>query len=197
MEFGTPLCELAYKYGTDKCPQIYHNYTPLYYEMLKDKRETVKKVLELGIGTKGRMGRRAAPHYVTGASLYMWRDFFPNAQVYGADFLGSALFEAERIKTFLCDEREEKDLYALVGQTGQDIDLFVDDANHWGCYQVFAALHLLPLFKKEVIYIIEDVTHPGALVRTLIRYGYTCKPVVTQQRRRMRPETIVIVENKK
>lgn len=197
MEFGTPLCELAYKYGTDKCPQISHNYTPLYYEMLKDRRETVKKVLELGIGTRGRMGRRAVPHYVTGASLYMWRDFFPNAQVYGADFLGTALFEAERIKTFFCDERKAEDLAAVIEQTGPDIDLFVDDANHWGCCQVFACLNLMPMLDKDVLYIIEDVTHPGALVRELTRNGYKCKPIVTQQRRRMRPETIVIVENKK
>lgn len=42
----TELCELAYKYGTDKCPQIKHFYTPYYYKLFKDRRLSVKKVLE-------------------------------------------------------------------------------------------------------------------------------------------------------
>jgi len=50
MESVTPLCDIAFKYGTDKCPQLGHSYTPFYYDLLKDKRETIKKVLEFGIG---------------------------------------------------------------------------------------------------------------------------------------------------
>ena len=41
----TELCKLAYKYGTDKCPQVNGAYyTPFYFELLKDKRETFCKV---------------------------------------------------------------------------------------------------------------------------------------------------------
>jgi hypothetical protein len=176
LEFKTPLCEIAYKYGTDKCPQIGHNYTPFYYDLLKDKRESFKKVVELGIGTRGTMGKRAVPHYVTGASLYMWRDFFPNAQIFGADFMGNALFQSDRIKTFFCDERQVTDLKSLVKNIGNDVDLFIDDASHAGCHQVFACVHILPLLKKDVIYIIEDVGRPEKVARELKEvYGYDCQ----------------------
>src|SRR3972149_8272692 len=96
----TPLCEIAFKYGTDKCPQISHNYTPVYYKLLKDKKEKIRKVLELGIGSRKTM-QWVPKHYQTGASLLMWRDFFPNAQIYGVDRDPSTIFQAERIKTFL------------------------------------------------------------------------------------------------
>ena len=36
--------------------------------------------------------------YRDGASLLMWRDYFPNAQVYGADILDIKV-EGERIQT--------------------------------------------------------------------------------------------------
>ena len=78
------LSELAFKYGTDKCPQLNHAYTPFYYELLKDKRQSIKKVLEMGIGNR-ELQKKYFPHCVTGASLFMWKDFFPNAQIYGAD----------------------------------------------------------------------------------------------------------------
>ena len=60
----------------------------------------------------------------------MWRDFFPNAQIYGADNDPETLFKDERIKTFLCDETRKEDLERLVQQTGCDIDLFIDDGSH-------------------------------------------------------------------
>ena len=74
----TPLCKIAFKYGTDKCPQVGHNYTPFYYELLKDKRKTVKKVLEIGIGSPETMPG-GPKHYQKGASLLMWRDFLQHS----------------------------------------------------------------------------------------------------------------------
>src|SRR5512135_143176 len=103
MNFATPLCELAFRYGTDKCPQIGHQYTPFYYELMKDRRELVKKVVEIGIGYPGCL-REKGFHYYTGASLRMWRDFFPNAHVYGADFREACMFMDNRITTVVCNE---------------------------------------------------------------------------------------------
>ncbi len=71
----TKLCELAEKYGCDKCPQVGHPYTPHYYELLKYK--DIKKVLELGIGSRETM-QWTPDNYQKGASLKMWRDFFPD-----------------------------------------------------------------------------------------------------------------------
>ena len=179
MRFETPLCEMAYRYGTDKCPQIWHGYTPAYYGLLRDKRESFRKVLELGIGCRETMGRRALPHYRTGASLYMWREFFPNAQVFGADILPEAMVDDDRIATFLCDTRNGEDLEALVGKVGSDIDLLVDDSDHRSWSQRFACLTLMPLLNKDVLYVIEDVNRPGwfsqVLERRKRKYGLDCQ----------------------
>jgi hypothetical protein len=164
----TPLCKIAYKYKTDKCPEISHSYTPFYYELLKDKRESIKKVLELGIGCQKTMG--GIKDYPTGASLYMWRDFFPNAQIYGADALPETIFEAERIKTFLCDETNRGNLKGLIKKIGSDIDLFIDDGSHLKSNQIRVCKILKPLLKRDVIYIIEDVSCPEIVMDGLKEY---------------------------
>lgn len=175
----TELCEIAFKYGTDKCPQFKHAYTPVYYELLKDRRNSVRKVLEIGIGYYEDMqtldivfDKGLNRYYHRGASLYMWRDFFPKAQIYGADYEPRTMFEDERIKTFTCDERKKEDITALINQTGSDIDIFIDDGSHKWQDQVFLAKTALPLLKKEVIYIIEDVEFPLDIIDSL--RGYEC-----------------------
>jgi len=168
MEFTTPLCELAYKHGTDKCPQIRHSYTPLYYELFKDRRGSVKKVLELGVGFVGSMPW--VKHYKVGASLYMWRDFFPNAQIYGADVVPETVFKDERIETFLCNEKEPGDLEKLIEKTGSDIDLFVDDGVHRAKWQIIVCKTLMPLLGKNVTYIIEDTNSVEYILENLKEY---------------------------
>ena len=149
------LDDLAWKYGSDKTPRIMHFYTEYYHNLLKDKRDSIKKVLEMGVGSVELM--RHCPHYVDGASLYMWRDYFPNAQIYGADIVPDLVFKKDRIETFLCDQSNRKSLEALIEKTGTDIDLFVDDGSHKPTHQILTCVTLMPLLKKDVIYIIEDV----------------------------------------
>lgn len=190
----TELCKLAYKYGSDKCPQLNHNYTPFYYELLKSRKKSIRKVLELGIGyfTVMRHVEKLRGSYLRGASLYMWRDFFPNAQIYGADILPETIFEDERIKTYLCDERVKEDLVKLIENIGSDIDLFVDDSSHHVSDQVFTCQILMPLLKKDVIYIIEDVSHSKALAKALDRYECW----VPQISRLGGDDQLVVVKNK-
>lgn len=81
---NTELCEIAYKYGTDKCPAVKHSYTPFYYQLLKDKRQSVKKVLELGVGRLGTMRGRYNQHYRKGL-IYEnpWPDVPSSEKEYG------------------------------------------------------------------------------------------------------------------
>ena len=188
----TELCELALKYGTDKCPALGHFYTPFYYEFLKDKRHSIKKVLEVGIG--GKINIRYTPNHIIGPSLKMWRDFFPNAQIYGADYTPRLLFQDERIETFLCDARNKDDLVKLIGKTGSDIDLFIDDADHKFSTQVDMCLNLMPLLKKDVIYCIEDITFPVRLEKAL-KPHYKCWYPSLQQERKVRVDRLLIVTN--
>lgn len=165
----TPLCDIAYKYRTDKCPQLGLNYTPYYWEVFKDRRENVKKVLEFGIGCHNSMDR-CVDKYNTGASLLMWRDFFPNAVIYGADIDETAMFESDRIKTFLCDSTKKQDIDNLISQIGGDIDVLIDDGNHFAANQLFLCRNTMPYLPKDVFYSIEDVCYPQRLARSLKEY---------------------------
>src|SRR5258708_5129751 len=101
------LDDLALKYGADKSPQIKHTYTPYYYDLLKDRRLSIKKVLEIGAGE--------------GAGLRMWRDFFPNAQIYSAESEDSRIIKEDRIEVLKCDQSKLEDLEALMAKIGSDI----------------------------------------------------------------------------
>ena len=65
-------------------------------------------MIECGIGTNNpnipsSMGIKGKP----GASLRMWRDFFPNATVIGVDIDKNILFSETRIQTFQCDQTDK------------------------------------------------------------------------------------------
>lgn len=152
----TPLCKIGAKYGTDKSLLIKHPYTPVYYDLFKDRQEFVKKVFEVGVWQ--------------GASIRMWRDFFPNAQIYGLDVREESRIEEDRIKTFVGDSRNEKTWKKIFDEIGTDIDLFIDDGSHWPSYQAITCRLVKPLLKKEVIYIIEDVRFPDELRKKLPEY---------------------------
>ena len=158
MEY-TELCKIAYKYKTDKCPQIKHPYTPVYDDLFKGIRNSAKKVLEVGIAQ--------------GASLYTWRDYFPKATIYGIDIKKELLFKADRIKTFVCDERKKRDVKKLIKKVGSDIDIFIDDGSHLWEDQASLANKVLPLLDDGVIYIIEDVIKPDQLTKALSKYECT------------------------
>lgn len=187
----TELCEIAYTYGADKCTEIKHPYTPFYYDFLKDTRDSIKKVLEIGVGCASTMGN--SPRYHRGASLYMWRDFFPNAKIYGTDILPEALFKDERIETFLCDQSNGEDLKRLLKKTGTDIDLVIDDGSHIKEHQIFTCLYLMPLLKKDVVYVIEDVMYPEIVASALDTYDCQIPELAG---RRHSDDRLIIVRNK-
>lgn len=188
----TQLCQLAFNYGSGKCPQIYHSYTPFYYELFKDNRMSIKKVLEIGVGFEELLpGNKVQKK---GASLYMWRDFFPNAQIYGADILPELIFKDERIETFLCDQGNRENLKRLVEKTGYDIDIFIDDGSHNQRHQFNTCLTLMPLLKKGVVYIIEDVR----IARNIIHYirDYYDYQEIGFHQHRHRDDRLIIIKHK-
>lgn len=146
------LTELAIKYGADKWGK--HHYTPVYYDLFKDRREKVKKVLEIGVGE--------------GASLRMWQDFFPNALIYGADNQDNRIFKEDRIEVIGCDQSKYKDILNVVGLVLSrdpfqgEIDLIIDDGSHKSSDQIFSCLTVAKrlLGKQYLTYIIEDVAEP-------------------------------------
>ena len=139
------LTSLAIKYKADKWGK--HHYTPVYYNLFKDRRDSVKKVIEIGTGE--------------GASLFMWRDFFPHATIYGADNdkVRATRDYGERIVPILCDQTSQNALQRLLKITDVSIDLFVDDGSHKPEDQVFTFLEIFPKLTKGAMYVIEDVAN--------------------------------------
>ena len=149
--------KLGLKYGTDKVTK--HNYGDTYFELFKDRRNEVKKVLEIGVAE--------------GAGLFMFRDFFPNAIIYGAEIdrkRVASLQGQERIEVFEVNQASEDDLINLINEIGGDIDLVIDDGSHKPEDQFLTAFHLMLLLDTNVTYVIEDVADLH-LVDRLGNYG--------------------------
>jgi hypothetical protein len=114
--------------GSDKANR--HKYHCLYGPILKN-RNAIRGILEIGIGTTfmdvvSTMGAQGTP----GASLRAFRDFLPNAQIYGADIDRRILFQEERISTYYVDQTDPAAMKNLADQTPNDLDLIIDDGLH-------------------------------------------------------------------
>lgn len=136
----TPLCELAIKYGTDKC--VPHNYTPIYYRYLADRTQSVRKVLEVGIAEGAK-------------SLRMWEEFFPNAEIIGIDIDKRMQLNEGRVRSYVCDQVGGY-LAHIAGKEG-NFDLIVEDGSHKPEHQVAAMTTLLPFLEQNGIYFCEDI----------------------------------------
>jgi hypothetical protein len=163
----TPLCELALKYGTNKCEE---GYTPFYYYLFNKYVTNVKKVLELGIGGPGLSGG-PSKH---GASLYMWEEFFPDAEITGVDIDPALLINAGRIRSFTADVCAPMTLVPVALNRG-NFDVIIDDAVHLPEPQLQSALTLLPYLTPKGVYIIEDVANcPVEFIMDQIPPEYKC-----------------------
>ena len=168
VNMNDPLSELAIKYKTDKWGKKHH-YTPLYYDLFKDRREKVKKVLEIGVGE--------------GASLRMWRDYFPNALIYGIDNLTERVFEEVGIRVLKADQGHEGQLLEALDEilpSPKDLDLVIDDGSHKTSDQIFSCMTILPKLSDSAVYVIEDVREPDCVENTLnkvFEFQYDCSVV--------------------
>lgn len=161
---STTLCNIMRKNGSDKGSYIgtgRHNYTPIYFQLFKTKRNDGISLFELGIGTtnlqiNSNMGLNGTP----GASLNGWSEFFINGKIYGADIDKSILFNTKKIKTFYCDQTNMlsiNDLWNKNPDLDKEFDIIIDDGLHeFAANKLFfeSSIHKL---KVRGIYIIEDI----------------------------------------
>lgn len=120
------LDQLAIKYGSDKSSQG-HNYCPFYEQHLP---KNPKRILEIGVKE--------------GASMCMWLEYFPNAEVHGLDLFqeNTSLSVLERItrefdfnydffdgRRFL-HQGNQCDWQILEELRKYDFDVIIDDGSH-------------------------------------------------------------------
>jgi hypothetical protein len=163
-ENTTELCDLFYKYKSDKCPKVYHTYSPVYYENLKNIKYNSLEVLEIGIGTNKLMKPICGHEYSAGASLRAWRDFFKNSFIYGLDIDKNVLFEEERIKCFYTDQSKKECLLSTIEEIRKfkknpklKFDLIIDDGSHIIDHMILSFNVLKEFLNVGGFYIIEDI----------------------------------------
>ena len=184
----TTLCDLAIKYRTDKSPQIRHSYTPYYDALLSNR--PIKRILEIGIGYPENMTH--VEGYKTGASLRMWEEYFPEAQIYGLDNNPDALINEGRIKSFYCDQGDTGSLQKVVAKLGEKFDLIIDDGSHRAAHQILSAVTLIPqLLKPDGLYIIEDVLNPKDVTPYISQYPFEIKKF-----NKFVDDTLIVIQNK-
>ena len=141
-----------------------HTYTAEYFKLFAKDRDNIQAVFECGIGTNNpklpsSMGAFGTP----GASLRVWRDYFRNAMVIGADIDKNILFEEDRIHTAYIDQMNPQAIQSLFLSLAPEypnmFDIMIDD----GLHKVEAAICLFEnafeYLNKTGYYIIEDVSY--------------------------------------
>ena len=107
-------------------------------------------ILEIGIGGY------EDPH-VGGNSLYMWKYFFPNSQIYAIDLYEKKLPPASRIHIFQGSQVDRPFLETLVREKmGGRLDIVIDDGSHQNDHVVETFKILFPLLRSGGIYAVED-----------------------------------------
>lgn len=166
------------RHGSDKARHEYH----LVYGPILSDTAVVRAMLEVGLGTKRRdvvshMGLRGRP----GGSLRAFRDFLPNAQIFGADVDRRVLFEEERIQTSWVDQTSPESVAALARATPDDLDLIIDD----GLHAPNANIAILTLAMRKLRpggwVVIEDIAAPAVpvwqVIASMMPAGYVVKLV--------------------
>ena len=165
------LNSLCIKYGTDKGFDNFnikkffgksksdfdfcypHIYSKFYNDIFYTKREKIKLVFECGIGEKTQRRK-----FLPGASLKVWREYFPNAKIYGADINNNLIFQTKNIKTFQMDQRNKKSIsYVWKKINKKNFDIIIDDGLHNFKANKMLLINSFKFLKKNGVYIIEDI----------------------------------------
>jgi demethylmacrocin O-methyltransferase len=137
----TSLDTLALRYGADKSSRV-HGYTRAYERHFAPLRDRPIALLEIGVGS--------------GASLRLWRDYFPHATVYGLDVAGGGSLELPGVRVFRGDQGDRATLERLVADTGP-LDIVIDDGGHLWAQQILSFKTLYPHLKPGGYYVVEDL----------------------------------------
>ena len=139
-----------------------HSYSDFYSDIFLLSKKHVKKVFELGIGSvnpdQSYNMLSQGKNYKTGGSLRMWRDYFQNAHIYGADIDRECLFSEQRIKTFEVNQGEKNSVKQMWDKVDtDDFDIIIDD----GCHRFEETINFyecsIDKLAENGIYIIEDI----------------------------------------
>ena len=141
------LRSIALAHGTDK--EGAHSYADAYERHLGHLRDRPLTLLEIGIGGYADPTRG-------GASLRMWKQYFPAAHIIGLDVKDKSVVAEDRI-TILQGDQGDRAFLADLGSRYGPFDVVIDDGSH-RCEHVIGTFQaLFPFVRDGGFYVVEDL----------------------------------------
>ena len=113
------------------------------------------KMLEIGLGCD--------MNYGPGASVWLWKELFPEAELWEAEFDGRCVEKSkaegqlEGYQTLVGDQGDPKVLDQWIQESKGNFDVIIDDGGHTQC-QIWTSFEKLwPTVKPGGLYFIEDL----------------------------------------
>lgn len=136
------LDQLALRHETDKSSRA-HEFAAVYDEFLAGRRNDPIRLLEIGI--------------YKGASLRMWRDYFPRAHIAAVDSNEKAgELAPPGVPVYIGDQANAKFVRGVAEREGP-FDVIVDDGGHRANQQIVSLKTLWPYVRPTGLYVIEDI----------------------------------------
>jgi len=141
------LHEMGRRHGTDKWDQSHayrgESYLHVYERYLDHLRSEPICLLELGVKT--------------GASLRMWKEYFPLGEIHGVDLNPEcAAHREDRVEVHILSQDDEQGLGALADRV-RGFDVVIDDCSHINVLTLASHRSLFPHVRAGGFYIIEDL----------------------------------------
>jgi SAM-dependent methyltransferase len=180
-EISEQLKEIFTRCGSDKAGPD-HCYNLVYGEVFqKFDKFSPLNILEFGLGSQNpEIPSRMASQYKVGGSHRSYKEYFPNAQIFGADIDKDSLFNEERIKTSYVDQLKPETFEEMHESFGSpDYDLIIEDGLHSFTASLNTLNFALKYVKRGGVIVLEDLVNAGNLwnmVFALLKVkGYTVK----------------------
>jgi hypothetical protein len=139
------LVELGEKHGTDKGDSNHTfrgvSYLDVYAEVFGRMSPQPRRLLEIGV--------------LEGASLRMWREYFPMTDIWGLDINPAARqHEGHQIRIVTGSQADPAALRQVAH--GEELDIVIDDGSHVVDHMVASLQMLWPRLAPGGYYVIED-----------------------------------------
>jgi predicted O-methyltransferase YrrM len=123
--------------------------TDVYETLFAPFRESAKNILEIGA--------------YDGGSLFMWKEYFPNAMIYGIELAKRVEINDPRIKQIIASGYLPDTLKLIP----EELDIAIDDGPHTPTSQITFMELYIKLIKPNGLLIIEDISaeHVDTLMR--------------------------------
>jgi hypothetical protein len=136
------------------------------------------KILEIGLGSNNsKIPSFMSLEHKPGSSLRAFKNFFPKAEIFGADIDKDILFKEERIKTSFVDQLDFDSFFKMHENFNfPEYDIIIEDGLHSFSSSLNTLIFALQKIKNDELIFLEDLSNPnnewGIITYLLTQAGY-------------------------